>query len=142
MIVPKMGQLQEEIRLEVQADMQEVIEMQEKEMIYENILALCQTHGTTIGALEKELGFGCSTISSWKKGCPSAKKLKMVADRFDVPMELLMGEADAHTIAGRLLVFDSGEAICGDSFGGLWELLKLLSVFGKGKKIEVRVYGE
>ena len=116
--------------------------MHEKETIYENILALCQTHGTTIGALEKELGFGCSTISSWKKGCPSAKKLKMVADRFDVPMELLMGDADAETITGSFLVFENGEAICGDSFGRLWELVKLLSIFGKGRKIEVRVYGE
>lgn len=31
MTVPKMGQLQEEIRLEVQADMQEVKEMHEKD---------------------------------------------------------------------------------------------------------------
>ena len=31
MIVPKMGQLQEEIRLEVQADMHEVIEMHEND---------------------------------------------------------------------------------------------------------------
>lgn len=111
-------------------------------MIYENIKALCKAHRTTVGALEKELGFGCSTIAGWKHACPSAKKLKMVADRFDVPMEMLMGDVETEAISGEILVFENGEAVCGNSFDGPWELVKLLSVFGKGRKIQVRVYGD
>lgn len=111
-------------------------------MIYENIRVLCEEHGMSVWALEKEMGFGTSTIQNWKKVCPSAKKLKMVADRFGIPMDLLMGKTEAEAVAGNLLVFKKGEAICGDSFDGLWGLVKLLSIFAKGRKIEVRVYEE
>ncbi len=52
-----------------------------------------------------------------------------------------MGEMEAEAITGSLLVFKNkkGEAICGDSFDSFWGLVKLLSIFAKGRKIEVRV---
>ncbi len=50
-----------------------------------------------------------------------------------------MGEMEAEAITGSLLVFKKGEAICGDSFDSFWGLVKLLSIFAKGRKIEVRV---
>lgn len=58
--------------------------------MYERILELCDLYNTNIASLEKELGFGSSTIIKWKSAVPRADKLLMVARKFHVSMEYLL----------------------------------------------------
>lgn len=61
-------------------------------MIYENILKLCEKHGTNISNVEKACGLGNGTISGWKDGNPRVDRLKLVADYFGVTIDEIMGE--------------------------------------------------
>lgn len=71
-------------------------------MIYENIRALCEGRGTTIAELEKVLGFGCSTIVRWKEADPGARKLKRVADYFEVSVDNLIDAEDCAYVCGTV----------------------------------------
>lgn len=68
--------------------------------VLEKIQELCnQTVGCSITSLEKELGFGKSTISKWKDSVPNTDKLLKVADYFGVSLDFLMGrESDKSRI--------------------------------------------
>ena len=61
-------------------------------MIYENILKLCEKHGTNIMNVEKACGLGNGTISGWKDSNPRVDRLKLVADFFGVTIDELMGK--------------------------------------------------
>lgn len=61
-------------------------------IVYENIARLCKERGTTVKALERELGFGENTIYKWKNSVPGADKLKLVADHFGVTIDELLKE--------------------------------------------------
>lgn len=56
------------------------------------IRELCKKNGTSIKALERELGFGNGTISRWDKNVPAIGKVKAVANFFNVPLAHLTGE--------------------------------------------------
>lgn len=56
---------------------------------YEIIQELCKKEGTSIAALEKEMGFGNGYIARSKKALTS-DRLYDIARRFKVPMEYLM----------------------------------------------------
>ncbi len=45
----------------------------------------------SLNALEKEVGFGKSTISSWEKKQPSVDKICVLADYFGVTTDYLLG---------------------------------------------------
>jgi transcriptional regulator with XRE-family HTH domain len=61
-------------------------------MILDNIRELCASKGISLSALEKELGFGNSTISKWAKCSPTVEKLAMVANYFGVTVDDLLKE--------------------------------------------------
>lgn len=60
------------------------------ELILDNIKALCEQNNMTISRLEKECGFGNATIRMWENSDPGAKKLKVVADYFNVTVDQLL----------------------------------------------------
>lgn len=59
-------------------------------MIYTNISNLCRDRGISIAKLERELGFGNSTIRGWTNSSPTVEKLKAVADFFGVTVDELL----------------------------------------------------
>lgn len=65
------------------------------------IRELCKKNGTSIKALERELGFGNGTISRWDKNVPAIGKVKAVANFFNVPLAYLTGEAQKEKPPGK-----------------------------------------
>lgn len=61
-------------------------------MIYTNVFNLCQRKGISISKLEKEMGFGNSTIRGWANSSPTVEKLKAVADYFGVTVDELLSD--------------------------------------------------
>ena len=61
-------------------------------MIYTNISNLCRDNGISIAKLERELGFGNSTVRGWANSSPTVEKLKAVADYFGVTVDDLLAE--------------------------------------------------
>lgn len=61
-------------------------------MIYTNVSNLCQSRGISIAKLEREMGFGNSTIRGWANSSPTVEKLKAVADYFGVTVDDLLSE--------------------------------------------------
>ena len=61
-------------------------------MIYTNVSNLCQSKGISIARLEREMGFGNSTIRGWSNSAPTVEKLKAVADYFGVTVDDLLAE--------------------------------------------------
>lgn len=60
-------------------------------MLYERIKELCKRNGTTISALEKELGFGRGSLSKIDKHRPSNEKLQKIAEYFGATVDQLTG---------------------------------------------------
>lgn len=60
--------------------------------IKDRIKKLCDSKGTTIAQLEKELKFGNGTIARWDKSQPRTNKLNAVAVYFNVPVQALTGD--------------------------------------------------
>ena len=58
--------------------------------IVERIKTRCKEKGTTMGTLEKELGFGNGTIRRWDERMPSADKALIIANRLEVTVEWLL----------------------------------------------------
>ena len=58
--------------------------------IVKRIKQKCAEKGTTMGTLEKELGFARSYISKFKNITPSADKIQKIADFLDVTSEFLL----------------------------------------------------
>lgn len=61
-------------------------------MVLDNIRKKCGEVGISLYALEKVLGFGNGTISSWATSSPSVDKLKRVSDYFGVTVDELITE--------------------------------------------------
>ena len=61
-------------------------------MIYTNVSNLCQRKGISIAKLERELGFGNSTIRGGVNSSPTVEKIKAVADYFGVTVDELLAE--------------------------------------------------
>ena len=59
-------------------------------MITTNIEILCPKKGITVSGLERNLGFGNSTIAKWSKSSPTVEKLAAVADYFGVTVDELL----------------------------------------------------
>lgn len=58
----------------------------------EKISLLCAQNDISVTALEKNLGFGRSTISKWKDSSPSVENLKKVADYFNVTVDYFLDD--------------------------------------------------
>ncbi|MFT4146407.1 MAG: helix-turn-helix transcriptional regulator [Mobilitalea sp.] len=63
----------------------------------DRIRVLANEKGMSLPDLESTLGFGNSTIVKWDKAIPSASKLEIVADFFNVSIDYLMGRVDGRT---------------------------------------------
>lgn len=59
--------------------------------ILERIQEQCVKTGTSVAAIEKEVGFGNGTIYKWKDRSPSADNLTKVADHLGVSVDSLLG---------------------------------------------------
>ena len=58
---------------------------------YEKLKKICNEHGTTVSALEKNLGFSNASLS---KGTPRADRLYKIAEYFDLPMEYFLDDSE------------------------------------------------
>ena len=68
-------------------------------MICDNIKMLCESRGISVSRLEKELGFGNSTIAKWAICSPSINKVQLVAAFFGCTVdELLAGKEEDHDL--------------------------------------------
>ena len=74
--------------------------------IVERIKARCKEKGTSMNALEKELGFGNGSIRLWDKKEPGSQKVILVAERLDLSLDwLLTGKESGNlTLEEQLLV--------------------------------------
>lgn len=61
-------------------------------MIFANIKSLCDQNNMSLSRLEKELGFGNSTIAKWTQCSPSVDKLQKVAAYFGCTVDELLKE--------------------------------------------------
>lgn len=61
-------------------------------MIVKNIEGLCRDRGISVSGLEKQLGFGNSTIAKWAKCSPTVEKLAAVAGYFGCTVDELLKE--------------------------------------------------
>ena len=61
-------------------------------MIFDNIKSLCDQNNVSLSRLEKELGFGNSTIAKWAQCSPSVDKLQKVAAYFGCTVDELLKE--------------------------------------------------
>ena len=59
-------------------------------MIVKNVEVLCKNRGITVSALERQLGFGNSTIAKWAKCSPTVEKLSAVASFFGCTVDDLL----------------------------------------------------
>lgn len=62
--------------------------------MYERIKELCKQNKITITALERELGFAKGSICKMDSHKPSYGRIKKIADRFNVAVEYITGEAE------------------------------------------------
>lgn len=58
--------------------------------IVDRIKNLCSEKGTTMTALERELGFGKGILRKWDDASPNSDKLQKVADYFHVSIDYLL----------------------------------------------------
>lgn len=75
-------------------------------IVYSRISQLCREKEISINKLEKDLGFGASSINKWYRSKPSADKVKAVADYFGVSMDYLYGRTDIQDVADDLIEGD------------------------------------
>lgn len=70
--------------------------------LFSRIISLCDKCGINQSDLEKELGFGKGTISKWKSNPnPSAEKLLLVADYFNVSTDFLLKGTDSNGLTEK-----------------------------------------
>lgn len=63
------------------------------------IKGLCKTNKISVNKLETDLGFGTGYISKLDKSVPNTKKIKLIADYFNVSVDYLMtGKESEFTI--------------------------------------------
>lgn len=70
--------------------------------LFGRIISLCDKCGINQSDLEKELGFGKGTISKWKANPnPSAEKLLLVANYFNVSTDFLLKGTDSNNLTKK-----------------------------------------
>lgn len=61
-------------------------------MIYDKIKQLCDEKNLSLTTVEKAVGLGNGTISTWKTGDPRVSKLNRVAKYFDKPIQFFLDD--------------------------------------------------
>lgn len=60
----------------------------------DEIKKLCKDNGTSVKALERELGFGNGTIRRWDDSAPSFDKIQKVCEYFGCSISMLTGDLE------------------------------------------------
>lgn len=58
---------------------------------FDRIKELCKKRGITLQNLAENTNMSINALYKWKTSTPSAEKLKIIADYFDVSIDYLMG---------------------------------------------------
>lgn len=66
---------------------------------FERIKELAKARGITLGTLEEKLGLSRNSIYTIKNKKPSAERLQLIADYFNVSTDYLLGRTDNPNIA-------------------------------------------
>ena len=66
--------------------------------IFERVKKLSEKRGKSLQRVSEELGFSSNYFYRMKKQQPTAEKLKLIADYFDVSVDYLLGRAEAKPI--------------------------------------------
>lgn len=66
---------------------------------FERIKELAKARGVTLGAIEEKLGLSRNSIYTIKNKKPSAERLQLIADYFNVSTDYLLGRTDNPRIA-------------------------------------------
>lgn len=66
---------------------------------FERIKELAKSRGVTLGGLEERLGLSRNSIYTMKNKKPSAERLQLIADYFNVSTDYLLGRTDNPRIA-------------------------------------------
>ncbi|WP_175062673.1 helix-turn-helix domain-containing protein [Streptococcus salivarius] len=66
---------------------------------FERIKELAKARGITLGTLEEKLGLSRNSIYTIKNKKPSAERLQLIADYFNVSTDYLLGRTDNPRIA-------------------------------------------
>ena len=67
-------------------------------MFWSNFVKLCSDNNKKPNPVAKELGFGSSAVTYWKKGTiPSDTSLRKIADYFGVTVDYLLGKEEKHS---------------------------------------------
>lgn len=74
--------------------------------IYERIKMLCELKDVSISEVEKDLGFSRNTLYKWKDQNPSIDRVLKVAEKFDVPLDFLVGRTDKVYDASEETIYD------------------------------------
>lgn len=75
--------------------------------IVERIKSRCKEKGTSMNALEKELGFGNGSIRLWDKKEPGSQKVILVAEKLDLSLDwLLTGKESGNLTPEEQLLVD------------------------------------
>jgi len=69
--------------------------------ITERVQLLCREKGVTLSGLEKELGFGNSSLCKWDTSVPGIDRVLKVADYFGVSIDFLVRGYDGPQINGK-----------------------------------------
>ena len=64
--------------------------------IVDKIKDLCQSQGTNMTTLERDLNIGKGVIRNWDKRSPNSDNLQKVADYFHVTTDYLLGREEKH----------------------------------------------
>lgn len=76
--------------------------------IVERIKMKCKEKGTSMNALEKELGFGNGSIRLWDKKEPGSQKVILVAERLDLSLDwLLTGKESGNLTPKEQILVDT-----------------------------------
>ncbi|AIG43877.1 TPA: helix-turn-helix domain-containing protein [Streptococcus suis] len=66
---------------------------------FERIKELAKSRGVTLGGLEERLGLSRNSIYTMKNKKPSAERLQLIADYFNVSTDYLLGRTDNPRVA-------------------------------------------
>lgn len=67
--------------------------------LFDKIKELCRKQGISLNQLEEKLGYGRNSLYSLKNKKPSAERLQLIADYFNVSTDYLLGRTDNPRIA-------------------------------------------
>lgn len=78
---------------------------------FELVKELCKKQGISLNTLEEKIGFARNSLYSWKNSEPKPKKLKAVADYFNVSTDYLLGRTDNPAISNDLVTTADGRVV-------------------------------